>query len=517
MEGGKQYDVALVTTIARSNERVPPFASLDIEAYCRSKGVRAAIIDEKSEIGRPITEEVWKAMFRRIAERIERSDARIVGLGCFTPEAPEVLQTCRLLKRRLPGLRLVVGGIHPTIKPDDFIFPDSPVDAVVIGEGERTFAELAIALRDGRPLDEIRGIAFLKDGRMRETPRMPVMHDLDEIPPRDFSLIDMEFYCKPQMDLIRPLYLSTYYIFTTRGCPSVCTFCVSKNLFKKNEALLGMARVRSIGAVVDEIELLKRKYRIDAFMIADETFTLGKKRVFEFCDELERRRLGMVWACQTKANLLTEEMVAAMAKAGCIQLEFGVEAGSQEMLNRMKKGVRIDQIRNCFAWSKKHGIRTFANFMFNCPGETEKDVEDTLRLAEELDADTYSFGILTPFPGTDLHDERRIDLPMEEYYLYNIAKLALTDRRFIFATHGHNLEELTNGTNARLNPLRRRISYLWDPRYLRAILRSRRKTDYLVGAILPLKKFMIKVWREVTGRRAKVSRARIDYLKITDV
>jgi radical SAM superfamily enzyme YgiQ (UPF0313 family) len=362
--------------------------------------------------------------------------------------------------------------------PEDLLHDGSPVDYVVIGEGEETFTELAKSIDNGHGVHDVQGIAWF-DGQSvcRNLPR-PTIENLDTIPVPLYEYIDTDFYFRPGINIIREILLSTAEIFTSRGCPSQCTFCVNKNLNR----IMGSKnpfRQRSVKNVIDEIEYLAKRYGVDGFYICDDTFCIQKEFVFDFCTELAKRDLRLVWGTETRVNLVSQEMIRVMNDAGCIQLDFGVESGSPQALKRMKKGITLEQIRNSFRWCHEIGVRPMANFMFNTPGETEDNVQKTLVLAKEIDACYYGFNLMTPFPGTDIYEEVEPKLTVTEYSLYQRAYKTLIDPRFKFAQHNLDLDKLVWEANVSFNSFWKRFPLLFNLTYLKKILKSRKKSEYL--------------------------------------
>jgi len=146
---------------------------------------------------------------------------------------------------------------------------------------------------------------------------------------------------------------------------------ISKNIFGRK------TRFRSAKNVVDELSLLKDKYKIDGFFILDDTFTINKVYVLNICEELKPRKIDLIWGCETRPNLVNKDLLAEMEKAGCIQIDFGVESGSQKVLDNLQKDITPSQSIKAFSICRELGIRTFANFMINNPEETWEDIEKT--------------------------------------------------------------------------------------------------------------------------------------------
>lgn len=461
-----------------------------IAASLEKAGIQTEIIDVKSYYHESMSEEAKQKVVKRILDNVAEIKPVLVGITCLVTEVKEVLDLSNRIKKIVEDTRVAVGGIHPTMYPAEFLYKNSPVDYVVIGEGEQTVPELARAVKGKGDPKDILGIAWLDNGRVCGTAPRSAIENLDELPFPQYSKVDAEYYFRPNIHGIRPMLLSTAFIFTSRGCPYRCTFCVNKNV----QAIMGstkLVRSRGVKNVVNEIECLAKEYLIDGFYIWDDTFCLKENYVLEFCKELSNRNLDLIWAAETRVNLVSEDMIQAMRDAGCVQIDFGVESGSEEVLARIKKGITVGQVKNAFHICHNVGMRTFANFMFNTPGETEDDVNKTLCLAREIRADSYNFALTTPFPGTDLYNEIEPKLTVDEYSLLKEAKGTITDPRFKLAKHRLDLSKLVNDANPSFNTLRKRISFVLNRKYFGRMLRSKRKRGYAF-ALLDLSSVFIR-------------------------
>ena len=394
-------DIAFVSPGSRSVSSRPPLGYMYMSSFLEQNGISTEIVDIKGIADRS------QAIEETIRQTI-RLKPKMVGLTCLTPEVLEVRQFAKRIKEKLPETKLLVGGVHTTLIPQDLLFKGSLLDYAIIGEGEETSLELVNAIKDGKSLKGIRGIAFLDNsGKLVKTQPRPLM-DLNKLPMPAFEKVPMDYYTKPSLYCIRGIPISGFFVFTSRGCPSRCKFCVNKNIFGR------VIRFRDAVKVVDEIELLAKKYKIDGFFIYDDTFAVNKKHVEAICNGMKERKLDLIWGCQTRVNLVTEDIMRKMKQAGCVQVEFGVESGSPENLIRLRKDITVPQIKNAFRICKKLKFRTFANFMINTPDETEEDVQMTIDLARKLKADVNLFNITTPYPGTEIYDEIG-GVPLEEY------------------------------------------------------------------------------------------------------
>ncbi|MBU3897279.1 MAG: B12-binding domain-containing radical SAM protein [Nanoarchaeota archaeon] len=460
--------VSLIVPPSRANAIGLPITMLNLGSYLKSVGINCEIIDVKIDyLQKHFSKE---GVENTIIEKLEKNKPKIIGMSCFTTELDEITKLAERIKKTY-NPTIIVGGIHATLLPEEIIFKDSPFDIAVIGEGEITIAELSKLILKNESTKDVDGIAYLENNTMKRTAERALIANLDDLPLLDWSMVDMDYYLRPNLGIIRYMPLSGVGIFTGRGCPFSCSYCANKNLWKRK------VRFRSVEKVVDEIESLIKNYKIDSFFIYDDTFTLQKERVIDFCNELNRRKINLIWGCQTRVNTVDEEMIKAMSEANCIQIEFGVESGSQKTLDSVSKGITIQQIKDAFKLSKKYNMRTFNNFMFNLVDEDEDDVKKTLNLVKELNADENSVGILTPYPGCDLYSKIK-KLKKEEYILYDNAVAELKPE-FKFAKHNIDLKKLLEELRSEYISAKYRTSFLKNKPYIKTILRSKRKLQYL--------------------------------------
>ncbi|MBU1109824.1 MAG: B12-binding domain-containing radical SAM protein [Candidatus Riflebacteria bacterium] len=255
--------------------------------------------------------------------------------------------------------------------------------------------ELCTAIAERKDRVHIRGIIYKENGIFVKTAARPYIENLDEIPHPARQMLNFESYLVPP-GIIRGHWSErSTTIMTSRGCPFQCIWCGSQCTFGRK------VRYRSVDNVIEEIELLIRDHKINAIWIVDDTFTLSKKRVSEFCDKIFAKNIKIVWGCQAHIKTADLEMFKLMKKAGCIQLDFGVESGSDKVLQELKKDSNSMLIEKAFQIARHADLRTAATFMFGSPGEKEKDVELTFKLAKKIRPDFVSSFFITPYPGTE--------------------------------------------------------------------------------------------------------------------
>jgi radical SAM superfamily enzyme YgiQ (UPF0313 family) len=317
----------------------------------------------------------------------------LVGLTATTPTYDHAVSIAKLVKS-VDNIPVVLGGIHATITPQTCI-SNKFIDFVIKGEGEITTRELIRAIENNNNFSNIDGLFYKNNGEIIQNKERCLIENLDDLPFPARHLFNQQKYTYPDA-----LYSPVFPIITSRGCPGACTYCCTKLIFGR------MFRFRSPKNIVDEIEFLVEKYKAKEIHIWDDNFTLIKKRVFEFCDEIKKRNIDLAFSLPNgiRVDQVNYEVLSSLKKIGLYSAAFGVESGSQKILNNVKKGTKINQIRGAFKLCKKLKIETWAFFMLGLPGDTIKTIKQTIEFAKELDPDVAKFHILKPFPGTEVFD-----------------------------------------------------------------------------------------------------------------
>ncbi|MCP4231419.1 MAG: radical SAM protein [bacterium] len=306
------------------------------------------------------------------------------------------LKSC---KNTLPNLITVVMGTHVTVLPGD-VFAIPGADVAIMGEPERTVAEVARAINADSPLDKVNGLA-LPDGEhgYSLTPPRALITNIDDIPHPARRFLNRYSYSPPFA--AGPKFDT---IITSRGCPYECNYCSTGVYFGKK------IRFRSTDDIMSELTEMVRDFGVTTVGFWDDTFTIGKRRVLDLCNTIVESDLDCEWMCMARVDTVDAEMLEAMRRAGCYLVLYGVESGSQKVLDTMKKGITIEQTRKAFAETYDAGIEAAAFFMMGNLGETEEDIKTTIEFARDLKASYASFNIATPYPGTELYEEVKDEL-----------------------------------------------------------------------------------------------------------
>jgi radical SAM superfamily enzyme YgiQ (UPF0313 family) len=297
------------------------------------------------------------------------------------------------LKKENPSLKTIVFGSHPTFMPE-YCFAGDAIDIIVRHEPEFIIRDLVQALsKDDGSWKDIKGIGYMQDGKPVINEPYPFIEDLDSIPFPDRTMLPKG------IDYFNPIVKRMPYatMMTSRGCAARCNFCTVSSFYGKK------TRTRSVENILQELELIQSQgYKEVIFR--DETFTLFKERNRKVCEGMIERGIDLTWVANARVGTVSRDMAELMKKAGCHLIKMGVESGSQNILDNIHKGTTIEQARDTFKLLKEVGIDTHAHMMLGCPGEDHETIEATNRFIREIDPSTATFGICTPYPGTELFD-----------------------------------------------------------------------------------------------------------------
>ncbi|MBN1865957.1 radical SAM protein [Candidatus Sumerlaeota bacterium] len=301
----------------------------------------------------------------------------LAGISSLTHNRAATLEWVRAFRKSNPAVRIVLGGVHATFLYEEILRRCREVDFVAVGEADDSLLELARRLEKGDAAYGVPGIASRnEDGSVNwPGPARPV-EDLGALP-------------------IPSRHFDYSIVATARGCPFQCTFCSSPALWGQR------VRERPVGHVIAELEALRRRGRRD-IGIKDETFTLRAERVREVCEAMIDARLDLWWTCDTRADCLDEERLYWMRKAGCYAVSFGVESGSVEMLEAIRKKSDLAKVREATRMARRFGMLVRYYLIVGLPGETRRDLQATLDLALETGPHCVTVSALSVVPGTEL-------------------------------------------------------------------------------------------------------------------
>ena len=262
------------------------------------------------------------------------------------------------------------------------------MDLVVRGDGEETFLEIC---QGETPIEKMAGISYRTGNQIIHNPARAVETNLSKYPMPAYHLAPMDKYY-PAIGAYKRL--PAINMLMTRGCPGKCTFCNSAKT---------VLRTREASQVVEEIKFLRDNYGIREIQFYDDTFTVMKKNVMEFCKLMEKAKLNISWAAFVRADCFSEKMARAMKKAGCHQILIGVESGDENVLKLLGKPIDRERTKKAINIARKAGLTTRAAFIFGNRDETLESMQKTLDFSMELDPDICQYSVCTPYPGTQLY------------------------------------------------------------------------------------------------------------------
>lgn len=359
----------------------PPLGLLYVAAYLEQNSPHSVeILDTLLD----------RLTYEQIEEEIRRRKPDVVGVQAMTFTLIDAALTAKVVKKVDPSIPVVFGGPHVYIYPQETLqIPE--VDYLVIGEGEVIFTRLVDALADGNDLSEIPGVGFRdRNGESKITPLVPFNQNLDALPMPARHLVPQDRYYSV---LAKETPITT--MMTSRGCPMQCIFCDRPHLGKQ-------FRYRSPESVVAEMEACEQM-GIKEIFIYDDTFTIRRDRVIEICRQKIERGLQIQWDIRAHINTINDEVLDALAAAGCRRIHYGVESGTEEITKVLKKGIDLEHTREIFKKTKLRGITTLGYFMIGNPTETRDQAIATIDYALKLDADFIHLSVSTPFPATELY------------------------------------------------------------------------------------------------------------------
>lgn len=358
---------------------MPSLGLLSVAAYLEQQGISVQVLDIHVE---KLSAEETKAIIRQVAPKI-------VGLTVMTATSVPSYKIARLAKEVDSNILVVMGGVHAEAMPEECLL-NSAVDLIVRGDGELTFHRLVVEHLNGRSLLALTGISYRSGGRVVHMPPGETIMDLNKLPFPAYHLVPMEKYY-PAMGAYKRL--PAINMLMTRGCPGKCTFC--------NSAMTKL-RTRDAELVVDEIIRLKKTYGIREIQFYDDTFTIFKQNVFQFCELMQKKKVDVTWTAFARTDCISPELAKEMKAAGCHQILFGVESGDDGILENIRKPIDREKTKWAHDIVRESGIELRSAFIFGNMGENVKTMQNTLNFALELNPDIAIFNICTPYPGTQL-------------------------------------------------------------------------------------------------------------------
>ena len=364
----------------------PPLGILYVSAYLKQNGIDNQIFDttfsSKNELKKYLVE--------------EKPDYLAIYVNLMTKL--NILEIINFIKSKdsTRDVKVILGG--PEIRYNAADLLEYGADYLVIGEGEATTLELIQTLErnNQKELSLVNGIGFKNEaGKIIFTPERQLINNIDELPIPNRSAIELSSY---QNAWKKHHGLDAASLSTMRGCPYTCKWC--------SRAVYGLSyRRRSPHKVVEELKHLQEIYSPDTIWFVDDVFTISHKWLAEFNSELKIRNVKLKYECITRADRMNEDVIKTMKESGCFRVWIGAESGSQRIIDAMDRRVKVTQVREMIHLAKKYGIETGTFIMLGYPGETEKDIEETINHLKSSDPDHFTITVAYPIKGTEFFEE----------------------------------------------------------------------------------------------------------------
>lgn len=460
-----QTPIEHMTTVALR----PPIELLYAAACFEAEGASCRLVDYPGE----------QLELHHLLADIDKMEPDLVILSITTPGIEDDMAVAAAIKAHRPDCIVAAKGAHFNTLDVESLRRWQALDLVFRGELEAACREMA----QGKALHEIAGISFRKaliepealaekaeaeiiDDSIIRTPARAFIEDLDSLPFPARQLANNELYRRPDTGALQTT------VVANRGCPFSCVYCLANQVAGRKH------RIRSPKNLVDELQECVEKYGIRDFLFRSDLFTARKEWVLEVCAEIERRGLDIDWSCNSRVDTIDPDMLTAMKRAGCWIIAFGIESGSQEMLDKIGKKTDLSKAREALRMTRKAGILSSVYFMVGLPWDTPESLAANEKFAREIDPDIMEVFYVYPFPGTPLYEEAvRLGLleagsiPKAAYDGPAMAALEMS-REELMEARNHALKNFYLQPRVILRTLARSRSFreLWN--YLRYGLRQ---------------------------------------------
>jgi len=378
---------------------LPPLGIVYLAAVLRQNGFKVSLIDGPAS---GLNEE-------EILKEIEKIGPKVIGISAITPLFHRAIRLAENIRARFSDILIVIGGHHVSIEPIKALEEYPSFDIAVYGEGENTMLELVknyqkynferrAFLSDFNLLNSMDGVVFRRLGQVIMTHPRTLIKNLDDLPSPAWDLLPMDRYIPlPNQYLNKPV----INMIAIRGCPFHCSFCSTHAVFGNSLRFLSPERL------IKQIEEAKSNFGIREVSFWDDSLTVDKKWLLDFCEEVIRHKLNITWTCYSRVDTVDKDILNRMRAAGCWNIFYGYESGNQELLDGIDKNITLEKIREVNRWTKEAGIEIRAAFMIALPKETPEMARKTIDFAISLEPDYAQFTITTPHPKTKLFQEAK--------------------------------------------------------------------------------------------------------------
>ncbi len=365
----------------------PPMGILYLATYIKSLGYQVKVLDALAE----------KLSWLQIKKRIKKYSPNVIGISVmFTAYYQDTLELSKKIKKNFPHIKIVLGGAHISIDPDTCI-QNNYIDFVIFGEGEKTFENLLKNINNKKNISKIDGLIYKKGKKIQKNPPRELIKNLDSIPFPDWSLLNLKKYkFDDGFQMRKPCFI----VETSRGCPNHCVYCSAFAVWQHHW------RGRSPKNVVDEIEILIKKFGAKEIAFFDDTMSLDQQRMIGICNELINRKINIKWSTPNGIAhwTINKSLLRLMKKAGCYKITFGIESGDPSLRRWIGKPYSLDEAKKLTQYANKLGFWTNATNIIGFPYETMEQIQKTLNYSLESDVDVAYFFRLGLRPGAPVYN-----------------------------------------------------------------------------------------------------------------
>ena len=371
---------SIMRTVLKKANCSPNLGILYIASVLKMHGYEVKVIDMLVE----------DFTVKNFINEVKDFNPDVVGVSIFTEAFDNAVEIIKLIKKNCTNVKIVAGGPHVTFEVENTLKNVIDIDYIIRYEGEFPFLLLLEHLNfpEEFPIDKVKGLVYRENESIKYNELHGYIHNLDALPFASIGLIKVEKYKE------------VFALITSRGCPGDCVYCCSK-------AMAGNRyRYRSAENVISEVYYLYGKTNQNLFEIYDDTFTVDKSRVERFCGLLKEINLPLIWRCQSRADILSYELIDMLRESNCKYIHIGIESGSQIVLDNIGKKINLQNALEKIRYANKKGAYIFCSFIVGHHCDTKETIESTLKLIKELKAEGIDVGVAacTPYPGTYLNN-----------------------------------------------------------------------------------------------------------------
>jgi len=402
--------------------KLPPLGLAYLAGFIEKGGHQVKIIDGMAEM-------LSAKEIARISNEFD-----IIGVTSITFLALLAHEVAKEIKQEDKDKPVIFGGPHATVVPED-VLSDENIDYVVLGEGENTFAELVEVLASKKDVSQVRGLAFRKNGKVIFTEPRETEKNIDNFPFPARHLLKMHLYRSSE---VRSRRHPALHQMSSRGCPFNCSFCSNKIMHRCQ------LRMHSPERVVEEMQILIKDYGAKEIHFWDDCFVFDEARALKICEMIQRKNVRISWDCEATINRVTPPILKELKKAGCFNISYGIESGSENRLRELGKAyVTQEKVKQVVKWTREAGLSVRGYFMFGFVGETKEEMEETIKFGKELNLDFATFSLLVPLPGCKDYERAKKEGSFDPYYW---KKMILSEISFplqpVYVPKGITAEQL---------------------------------------------------------------------------